>query len=259
MGHQRLKSIPRSREWEHVVELLGDGGAAAEIAGASADAINRDLKSAAKDPALTEVAFLLATIPGAAREKDAAQALRDLGIAAGPKFTLLQLVSAIDRAVDRQARGSITRTDLGELAGLAAASSLTNALSPDLPTLFGTTSADLQAALTKLDSPARFGKLARTFFADLTQRSLEYYLSRAYARFVGPGETFASLAEQIAFRDALREHCYESAVILEQYAAEWFSKSKYEGGITRDNAQVFARTALQKLRRELSIRSGSDA
>jgi hypothetical protein len=258
MGHQRLKKLPRSRWWDQVVELLDDGGSAVEIAGATARAIDAALALAARDPALTEAVLLLATVPGAARQPDYVRALGNLGVSAGASPSVVSLLAGVDRAIDREARMRGNRTDLGEMAQLAAASSLANALTPDLPKLFGTTPEDVRGALAKLDTPDRFAKLSRAFFADLMQRSLEYYLSRTYARFIGPGQSFASLAAHEDFRTALSEHCYETALILEQYSADWFSKSKFKGGITRQRATVLSRTALSKLRQELSLRNRPD-
>jgi hypothetical protein len=258
LGHQRLKKLPRSLWWDQVVELLDDGGSTAELASATARALEHSLVGAIRDPALTEVVLLLASLPGAARKADYSRALRDIGIRASVTPSLLETLSAFEGAVDREARLRGGRTDLGEIAQLSASSSLANAVAPDLPSLLGATAADVKSALARLDTPDRFGRLSRSFFADLMQRSLSYYLSRAYAHFIGPRERFASLAEQETFSDALAMHCYESALIVEKYSADWFSKAKFEGGITRERAGVLTRTALSKLRRELSQRSRSD-
>jgi hypothetical protein len=259
VGHQRLKKPPRSRWWDQVVELLDDGGTADEIAATTARAIDDALADAARDPALTETVLLLAALPGAARQSDFREALRALGVVSRADPSLIDLLSALDRTIDREARMRGNRTDFGELAQLAAANSITGTLTPTLPTLFGTSPADVKAALARLDNPDRFARLSRAFFADLIRRSLDYYLSRAYARHVGPGETFASTRSQDEFRAALSDHCYETALIVERYSADWFSKAKFEGGITRSRATVLARTALKKLRRELSNRNRADA
>jgi hypothetical protein len=258
VGHQRLKRLPRSLWWDQVVELLGDGGSVEEIAAASARAIDDALANASRDPALTEAVLLLASLPGAARQEDFARALRTIGISARAEPSLLDALAGFEQAVDREARLRGGRTDLGEIAQLAAAHSLSETIVPTLPALFGTTAADVQAALARLDTPDRFARLSRAFFADLIHRSLEYYLSRTYAKHIGPVETFRTLAEQETFRNALAVHCYESALIVEQYAGDWFSKAKHEGGITRARVSVLARTSLQKLRKELSHRSRSD-
>lgn len=258
MGHVRLKTLPKSLWWDQVVELLDDGSTVDEIAPASALAMDEALGSAIRDPALTQAALLLASLPGAARQADFASACRAIGINAGAEPSLLDTLAGFERAVDREARMRGGRTDLGEIAQLAAASSLTRCVTPDLPSLFGTTPRDVKAALAKLDTPERFAKLSRTFFADLMQRSLEYYLSRTYAQHIGPSESFASLAEQDVFRSALSAHCYEAALIVEEYSANWYSKTKFEGGFSRQSAAKFTRTALGKLRKELKHRSRSD-
>jgi hypothetical protein len=258
MGHQRLKKVPRTRRWNGVVELLGDGGSAPEIAGAAARAIEDDLVAAARDPGVTEAVRLLAAVPGAARQADHVRALGGLGISVGASPSLIDLLAGIDRAVDRQARSQRNRNDLGEIAQLALAASLTSTLSPSLPRLLAATPEDVKSALARLDTPERFAGLARTFFAEMMQRSLEYYLARAYAHFIGPGETFGSLGQHDEFRTALGLHCHEAAQVVEPYAVDWFATAKAEGAITRQRAARLAGMALRQLRLELSLRSPSD-
>ena len=258
MGHARLKDLPRSLWWDQVVELLDDGGSVDEIADATSVAMDRALAHAVRDPALAHVVLLLASLPGAARQDDFVSACRAIGVNPGVTPSLLDILSGLEQAVDREARLSGSRTDLGEIAQLAAASSLAKIITPDLPSLFGTTSRDVQVALAKLDTPQQFARLSRTFFADLLYRSLEYYLSRTYARNIGSRETFSNLSAQEEFRHALSEHCYQSALIIETYSEEWFSKSKFETGISRPIATNFARVALGKLRAELRRRNRSD-
>ena len=60
-------------------------------------------------------------------------------------------------------------------------------------------------------------------------------------------------AHAVNYVDALRalgikvSHCYEAALIVERYSADWFSKSNFEGGITRERADKFGRTAFRKI------------
>ena len=258
MGHVRLKTLPKTRYWGQVVELLDEGATVTEIATASARAADKALSNAASDPALRHVVWLLTQLPAAARDPNFVDSLNTLGIHTRAAPSLMGLLAGFERAVDIEARRSGGRTDLGEMAQLAAAASLTRGIAPDLPSLFGTTAADVQSAIAKLGSRDRFASLSRNFFANLIQRSLEYYLSRAYASHVGPGEAFASINDQAEFRRALEVHCHETALIVERYAGEWFSKSNFEGGITPAKAEEFARTAFRKIRAELSHRSRTD-
>ncbi len=258
MGHVRLKTFPKGRSWNQVVELLDEGASAAEIAAASARAANGELSKAESDPALRHAVWLLSQLPAAARSANYVGALNSLGLHASAAPSLMGLLAAFEQAVDSEARKRGGRTDLGEMAQLAAAASLTRGIAPDLPSMFETTATDVQSAIGKLGSRDRFAHLSRSFFAELIKRSLEYYLSRAYANHVGPGEAFASIDEQAEFRRELDLHCHETALIVERYAAEWYQKANFEGGIAPANAEDFARTAFRKIRSELSHRGQSD-
>ncbi|MFO1171314.1 MAG: hypothetical protein U1E49_10135 [Hyphomicrobiaceae bacterium] len=258
MGHVRLKSIPRSRGWTQVVDLIGGDNDAVRVARAAARAMTKSLDKAISDPALIQTTYLLALIPGAARDRDAYGAIKGLGLDVRQAFDLGDLLAAISMEVDRDARRRGGRTDLGEMALQSAASSLGRAIAPDLPGLMGASHADLVRALAEIDTPDRFAELARSYFGDLIRRGLEYFTARAYAQHVRDGGRFASLSALEQFREALALHCSESTLILEQYAKDWFSKSKFVDGLSRESVERFTRTALTKLQRELSLRSDTD-
>ncbi len=135
---------------------------------------------------------------------------------------------------------------------------MTAAIGPSLPNLFSD-AGDVRAELSKLATKNQFGDLARDFFARLTNRTLEYYLSREIPNHVGPGRTFANFDEQSAFRAALSRHCQEASLIVEEFAGGWFSKSQFKGTLTPAAAQGFADYALKKMRDELRARGGGDA
>ena len=110
----------------------------------------------------------------------------------------------------------------------------------------------------KLAAPDRFARLARDFFARLTQRHLDYYLSRTLSNHVGPGRQLATTADHSAFDAALEQHCREASRIVEAFAGGWFSKANYQGGITPAKARDFAFVALGKIAGELRRRQAED-
>lgn len=202
--------------------------------------------------------WLLTQLPAAARSPNYIGALNSLGIHTDVPPSLMGLLAGFERAVDIEARRSGGRTDLGEMAQLAAAVSLTHSIARDLPSRFGSSSAEVKSATAKLGSRDQFARLSRSFFAELIQRGLEYYLSRAYANHVGPGEAFASVDDQANFRRALEVHCRDAALIVERYAEEWFSKINFEDGITPEKAEAFAQTAFRKIRAAVSHQGRTD-
>ena len=62
------------------------------------------------------------------------------------------------------------------------------------------------------------------------------------------GATF----QEGGFEAALQRHCREASLIVEQFAGEWFSKTKWEkGDIGRKEASGFAYVAMKKICAEL--------
>ena len=67
MGHVRLGVLPKSRKWNQVVDELRLGADIEEVAASAADAAERALQAASKDPAFLHAFWLLTQIPLAAR------------------------------------------------------------------------------------------------------------------------------------------------------------------------------------------------
>lgn len=259
MGHVRLGVLPKSREWTQVVELLAKGSDVSELAAAVAIAAENELISARGDPVLANTVWLLTQLPLAARTDRFAAELQALGFNAGSEQSLLNIVAGFSGAVDSQISGTAGRTDLGELARQAASESLASLVGNQTPSLFGSSADDVRIELGKFATKDRFGVLARDFFARLTHKTLDYYLSRVLADHVGPDRTFGTLQQQAQFRDALARHCREASLIVEQFAGGWFSKGHFHGTLTRESAQRFSDYALKKMRDELRARRADNA
>ena len=168
MGHVRLGVLPRSSKWQQVVEQLRLGADVAAVAGLAADAAETSLKGASNDPAFLNAFWLLTQIPLAARGPAFAEDLRRLGIEVPDQPSLMDVAAAFSSAVDRYARRRGGRTDLGEMAQLAAVESLTATVGPTLPSLFGPTPEEVQRAFGRFSGGDRFSALVREFFSRLT-------------------------------------------------------------------------------------------
>ncbi len=258
MGHVRLGTLPKSRKWLQVVNLLAEGADAGAIATASSDAAENSLANTAKDPALVYAFWLLTQIPLAARTDNFAAELRRIGLKVGDEPTLMEVVGAFTDAVDRQIRETGPRSDLGEMAQMAASEALATVAGRDLPGLFGPSPQDVKLAIGKLASTNQFSVLARDFFARLTKRHLDYYLSRELSNHVGADGRFKSIAEHSEFNAALDLHCREASRIIKEFSGGWFSKKNFENALTPDEAGKFAYIAFKKIRDELRKRRGDD-
>jgi len=182
MGHKRLGTLPRTKRWQQVVSSLDCGESVARIAAASSasDAAEGASSRAATDPALIRAFWLLTQLPVAAREASFAGRLNELGLSVGSSPQLFKIIGAFSDAIDAHSRAMGERSDLGEMAQLAAAESLSAIVGRPLPPLFGPTAEEVQQAIGLLATSKQFSDLARDFFARLTRRHLEYYLSHDF-------------------------------------------------------------------------------
>jgi hypothetical protein len=259
MGHVRLGVLPKSRKWNQVVNELRLGAEIDTVAASAADAAETSLQAASKDPAFLHAFWLLTQVPLAARGPDFAANLRRVGVQVTDQPSLMDVVAAVSVEVDRYARERGGRTDLGEMAQMAAVESLTALVGPNLPSLFEPSPEEVQRAVGRLAGGDRFSGLAREFFARLTQRSLAYYLSRELSKHIGPSERFRDDAARSEFDNALDRHCREASRIVEVFAGGWYGKKVYQGdGLTPDAVRRFAPVAFKKIRAELRKRRDAE-
>lgn len=255
MGHVRLGVLPRSKRWDQVVEALQLGDDVETIAELSAKAAEANLRRAAHDPTFLHTFWLLTQIPLAARGPEFVGELRRLGVPVPDKPGLMDLVGAVTEAIDAQARASGDRTDFGEMAQMAAVESLAAMVGPMLPSLFGPTAEEVQRAVGRFAGGDRFSGLAREFFSRLTQRTLDYFLSRELNTHVGGGGRFVTDGRRAAFDQALNLHCREASRIVEAFAGGWYGKNVYQGdGLTPEDIRKFAPVAFRKICAELGKR-----
>ena len=169
MGHIRLGTLPLSKKWREVVDLIATDASVEEIAEAAADASDKDLSRASRDPRLQFVSDLLVRLPLLARAPRFEDALADLDIDGSDLASVTGLLAGLDRAIDRNnfdLRGS---SDAGEPAKAALLESLSVQLRDRLPTLFEPTPQEIRKALASFASGDAFAWLARDFFARLSE------------------------------------------------------------------------------------------
>ena len=131
MGHQRLGSLPRSREWQQVIALISEGANVEAIAAATSRAAETSMVDASAYSAVRYAFWLMTQIPLAARQDDFEAALARLGVNVAPSPSLAEITSGMMDAIDRVSRLR-ARNDLSEMAQLCAAESLSAVAGSDL-------------------------------------------------------------------------------------------------------------------------------
>jgi hypothetical protein len=232
--------------------MISAGAEPDQVAGVALAAAERALSRAYSDTGLTEAVWLLTQLPLAAREKNFAEALRCLGVKVSDNPTLSEIGGAVSNAIDARIGANGNRTDLGEMAQMAVVETLSHVVGEHSRQLFATTTEDVRREIAKFATKVQFGKLARQFFARLTNRVLGYLVSRTLSDHVGARARFPTLGAVQDFRRALEIHCDQTSVIVEEFSGGWFSKTNWEKeGINRESARGFAGYAIKKLTDEL--------
>ncbi len=252
MGHNRLGNLPRTKKWKEVIDLVDGGGSSAAVADATLDAAYDGFLVGAADPTLVHAVFLLANLPDAAKSKDVQAALADLGLNVAGPITASSIAAALGEAVDAHVRQEgAPRSDLGEMARLAAMETLSRALDDRGPGLFGPDPSAATEALGRLGTEKNFGVFVRDFFGRLSERVLTFYVSKELPLHTGAGQRFETLADQRAFQDSVALHARQAAKIVEVFGGSWLSKVRFEKELTPARTERFVAYAMKKMRDEL--------
>ena len=261
MGHQRLNGLPATRTWREVIDLVAKEDIAAEkLAEKLLDAMDEELHRARSDPVYVEVIRLLLGIVDAAAADDFESALKEAGIDVSGNPTELDVIVGFSRAVEEVERRAGGRSDLGEMAKLAAISSLAEIFSrappmlqPELPGL--TQDARQEPGLMQRQLSARspnimFADLVQDTAVNLTRRIAIYYLDRLWPETLGrQAGGMKSFQECQAFETALTKHFQEASFIMRSLARDWYWARKVPGRKSMSSEQ-FASLMMEKIRRE---------
>jgi hypothetical protein len=260
MGHTRLGQIPKSHAWSEVVDSLRpaqrnpvQSQEIAEIAASTLRAAEGGLRHAIVDKGLAQTFYLLTQLVLTSRQTNWSDSLRDLGIILKPTDSAFELAKEFQRAIDDYLLAKNLGSDISEIAQKAAGEALCELIAPRADTLFGNTGLELQNAVRGLSTKKGFGLLGQKFFGRLLTHYLNFYLSRVTGS-TSSSETL-SIRGISQFNQLLALHCDQSAIIVRDFAAEWFSKTEFQRGITPSRAQAFVAVAIKKLQSELASQS----
>ena len=258
MGHIRLGTLPQSKKWRDVIDLLDTDAPLEEVAGAAARASEFDLNRAPDDPLFQFVSSLLVRLPLMARSPGFDAVLDEIGAGLDATKSVSAFLAGLSNSIDQFAFEAGRSSDAGELARSALLESLSVQLRDRLPSLWEPSSQEIRQALASFASGDNFAVLARDFFARLSYRSLDYYLSRELANQTGHEKRFASDADRTAFQRALSQHTFEASRIVEDFAGGWYGKTVWQKQSLNQHAiNQFTRYSFKKMRSELGRRRAS--
>jgi hypothetical protein len=145
------------------LELIEGGAGTSQLANATIKAAEKGLDFATKDTGVVETVWLLTQLPLAARSDNFAAALRDCGLSVSDSPGLMEVVGAVMDAIDAKMPNCKGRSDLGEMAQMAAAEALSEVVGQRTKSLFGTTPDAVQQAIARLATNKQFSGFAKDF------------------------------------------------------------------------------------------------
>lgn len=251
MGHERVGVLPSTKTWRSIVDDLG---AATEVAAIPQLA----------DKTLRAVRDRYADVPNDRGVESAFEFMVALANAARPEFERewvgfpLDLVGnptpvQLTRQLRTWVRSHAESLEYADLAERAVADVIADWHQRHAAqhSLFGPTSAaDVWSEAT---SAAAFCDISRVFFGKLTERYLRYFLEREAS------SVLPSIDARDAFDRVLQlhvssvaRHTFESAKIMQSFAAGWFTKFGQGQRPSRREIRRFLRKAFEKMRAELA-------
>jgi hypothetical protein len=262
MGHVRLGTLPKTRAWKNVIELIANEADVDEIAAATFEAADKAFESIQNDKGFLETVELMKELAVAAKSDDPLGHLKSIGIDLPDKPDVIDVGIALTDAVDRTIETKGIRSDFNELAHGALSSAVMSHLDERFGPMFPASGDEVLSALADLGKPSEFGRLTRSFFGKATNDSLSYFLSQHLGTQVGADQPFATVNRMDQFEQAMKTHCHEAAEIVERFSGMWFSKNFYldDGEIESSKTKNFGAYAMTKMRAELKMRAdNSDA
>ena len=250
--------MAKTRKWTDVVGLIEAKADNATIAERTWKAANVALTTVADDAGFREAAHLMVQLAVAGTKDNPVEHLASVGIKLGESGSLAELSAALAQTVNRRMAGKNQRTDWGEMARGSLVAAVTHYMAADGgASLFSKTHDDLAATLRKLKKPSEFAVVGQKFIGALTNKFLNYFLTKKIGGQVGTGKPFGTLNNLAQFKAGMNLHCQEASAITESYFSGWLKKQFREHGtdITRESAEKFMWYGVDKMRKELAGRA----
>lgn len=254
MGHERIGTLPKTRRWRELVQqiasLYSPGIDVPAVAKSTLQNVRTRFQHIHRDPGVLAAFRFLTALAVACRSEDPSRELQSLGVRSAGCPTPL----AVAKAVRESVAPHLASLEYGEIAQSAAIDALVIWYRKNKPTqcrLFEIEEEPFEV-WRKAGSAAGFCELARIFFGKFTERYLNYFLEReASAVLKGLNERDRLREELREYVDQSARHAFETAGIMQSYAAGWFAKHAKDGVPEDDSMMRFLAYAFGKISEEL--------
>lgn len=253
--------MPKTRTWKQVVQLLGsDSSDVSSIAKATAKSAQKAFSALNTDIGIQLGFWLLTQLTLKSKDKDFIQKLRDTGIEVSANVdNQYSFIAEISQYLKKEIKSSGRDNLFSEIARLSLVSILNTLFSRQTPGLFGSSIDDFKDVLKESSKKKNFASLSRDYFAEILSRSMNYFLSKETYNHISGDLKFKNINDNIDFDNAVKQYCSQTAKIVEEFSGGWYTKTEYEKGIGRKEAEGFVYHAMNKICKELGLEVEEDS
>jgi len=251
MGHIRTGFLPRTKQWNAIVDQLslfgGDVDIVPRIANDTLTAIKKTYTAMPFDESVHKAIVFLATLAFSARQANQIAYLKSLGYVVDEKLSLFSLVLSAQKLIKTET-GSLEINKIAKDAAMQAIITYHETHKNNQLTLFG---GESENPIQSAGSGSAFCEMARSFFAAFTDRQIKYYVERIAASAINDyGEINKFIDALSAQSNAIASHAFETSKIVQSFAAGWFNKHAASHPPSETDVTNFLRISFEKMREE---------
>jgi hypothetical protein len=258
MGHIRLGVLPKNPTWNSIIrELESRDISAEELSDAVLTGANDILRTEATKSCVSYSVWLLAQLVLASKSENFSGELSKIGINITPDTSAIEFISNVSQVTNRDLSKIIPRTAINNIANISVREALTQTISVQSNTLFGSGTEEFKNALRKYSTQKQFSNLLHKYFSVFLRRTIRLVVDKEIGNHIGPQNTFENIQAVNQFESRLSSFSNQTTRIVDTFSSGWYSKKVWqEGTISSDEAGKFAYVALKKLRNDLEISRG---
>ena len=251
MGHMRIGFLPRSKQWNAIVEQLslfgGDPTDVHQIADATLSAIQNNFKKLSDDESVIKAVKFLSTLSYSANQVEQGAFLNQNGYSVDKEMTLFSILASVQQYI-RTETGSLEVNKMARDAVMKAVMTYHDVHKSNQITLFGDISENMWRSA---GTGAAFCELARTFVAEFTDRQIRYCIEREAPRVINDFELLKSFSETLSSEStAISNHALDTSKLMQSWAAGWYSNNSVSALPTDVQVRQFVEFSFRKMREE---------
>lgn len=251
MGHERIGFLPRSKQWNAIMNqlsLFGGGGTTVEqISNETLNAVKKTYETMPFDDSVVKALYFLTTLAFSAKQEDQINFLNENGYNVDERISLFSLMSSAQTYITTDA-GSL---EINKIAKDAVMQAIIEYQQNHENGQLSFLSEHSSNVWSNAGTGAAFCEMARTFFASFTERQLKYYIERTAASSIDNYEALQAFNQQLSAQSkSIADHTFEISKLTQSFAAGWYNNNVINSLPDEKQVEGFLRISFGKLREE---------